>query len=64
MNEDWNAPQQLPSEFIKKMLSEKSISKPPSSVFTAGSGVYTFCGQCGKLVKMNKWILGSLHVCA
>jgi len=28
-----------------------------------GNGVYMWCKWCDKLVKMNKFILGSLHIC-
>lgn len=29
----------------------------------AGNGIYMVCLWCGKLVKLNKFIFGSLHVC-
>lgn len=29
----------------------------------AGSKIYETCGKCGKLVQINKWLFGSLHVC-
>jgi len=28
-----------------------------------GRGIYMWCKWCDKLVKMNKFILGSLHIC-
>jgi hypothetical protein len=28
----------------------------------AGNGIYETCGDCGKLVKINKWC-GGLHFC-
>lgn len=30
----------------------------------AGSGIYVLCPDCEKLVKVNKWLFGSLHICA
>ena len=29
-----------------------------------GKDVYTRCADCGKVVRLNKWIFGGLHVCA
>ena len=29
----------------------------------AGNNIYDTCGKCYKLVKINKTIFGSLHVC-
>lgn len=29
-----------------------------------GDGIYQRCPGCGDIVKLNKFILGSIHVCA
>lgn len=29
----------------------------------AGSKIYEYCGVCGELVRINKFILGSIHIC-
>lgn len=28
-----------------------------------GRGLYTMCTDCGKIIKLNKFMLGSLHLC-
>lgn len=28
-----------------------------------GNGIYSHCPTCGSLVKINKFLFGSLHVC-
>ena len=46
-------------------------SRPPSlselirdgTVTVAGNGMYATCRNCGKTVKLNKFFLGSLHIC-
>ena len=35
----------------------------PEGVFVAGNGLYAECGDCGKIVKLNKWLFGGLHNC-
>jgi len=30
----------------------------------AGRGLYDYCGGCGKLVQLNKFIFGSMHLCS
>lgn len=32
-------------------------------MIVAGNGIYEKCGWCGQLVKLNKFIFGSLHPC-
>ena len=39
------------------------VSKPPKGVFVAGNGVYVECRWCGKIVRLNKFLFGSLHFC-
>lgn len=29
----------------------------------AGNKIYDHCGYCGRLVCLNKFILGSIHIC-
>ena len=33
-------------------------------MITAGNGIYERCPDCGKLVKLNKFLFGSLHICS
>lgn len=30
----------------------------------AGEGIYDTCPRCGKLVKLNKFLFGDLHLCS
>lgn len=29
-----------------------------------GNGIYQRCGNCGDIIKLNKFILGDIHVCS
>lgn len=33
-------------------------------VIVTNGKIYKTCGKCGKLVRVNKFMIGSLHVCA
>lgn len=33
-------------------------------MIVTGGKIYEWCAQCGRLVRLNKPILGSLHVCS
>ncbi len=33
-------------------------------IVSAGSKLYKLCPNCRKIVQINKWLLGSVHVCA
>lgn len=35
----------------------------PRGTFVVGNGLYARCRVCGKIVRLNKPILGDLHVC-
>lgn len=28
-----------------------------------GNGLYDVCPDCGQIVKLNKWLVGSTHLC-
>mgnify|MGYP007134671691 CR=1 FL=1 len=30
----------------------------------AGNKIYEKCGYCGRMVQLNKFLFGSLHICA
>jgi hypothetical protein len=32
-------------------------------MIVAGNGIYDKCSYCQKLVKLNKFLFGSLHIC-
>lgn len=32
-------------------------------LFVVGNAIYGKCSRCGKLIRWNKWLFGSLHVC-
>ena len=34
----------------------------PSAIVVGGS-IYSRCPACGDVVKINKWLIGSLHIC-
>lgn len=34
-----------------------------NSMYTVGNSIYAVCKRCGSLVKLNKWLFGSLHIC-
>lgn len=36
----------------------------PGEVVAVGRKLYGRCAGCGEIVCVNKWILGSLHLCA
>ena len=35
----------------------------PPGAFVVGSKIYCKCDDCGKLVQLNKFILGDVHLC-
>lgn len=39
------------------------MNQLPPGVFVVGNQLYTQCGACGKVIRLNKPILGSLHIC-
>lgn len=34
-----------------------------SKVIVAGGKIYAVCSMCGRLIRINKPIFGSLHIC-
>lgn len=32
-------------------------------MIVVGNGIYEKCCNCGSLVKINKWLFGSMHIC-
>lgn len=48
------------------MSADNSVEKlrlQPGEIMTVGNKVYGICAQCHSLVRVNKWLLGSLHIC-
>ena len=39
-----------------------AIPAYPSGIVVGGS-IYSRCPACGAVVKINKWLIGSLHIC-
>ena len=35
----------------------------PNGCFVVGKAIMCHCKDCGKLVRLNKLLLGSLHIC-
>lgn len=35
----------------------------PGEVLVVGNDAYTTCSDCGKVVRINKWLVGCLHLC-
>jgi len=40
------------------------IDKIPDGMFVVGNKLYGECCGCGKIVRINKSIFGSLHICS
>jgi hypothetical protein len=45
------------------VLNFRSSDFPRQIKFQLGRRVYAMCGSCKKMVRVNKRILGSLHIC-
>jgi len=41
-----------------------SFGVPRDKIMIVGNKVYAVCPRCGKLVQLNKLIVGSMHACA
>lgn len=35
----------------------------PNTAVKVGNKLYAQCFECGKVICINKWLLGSLHLC-
>jgi hypothetical protein len=40
------------------------MADPSPYLFATGAKIYSVCAGCGEIVRMNKPIFGSIHVCA
>lgn len=40
------------------------MTDPSPYLFATGGKIYSVCAGCGEIVRMNKPIFGSIHVCA
>ena len=34
-----------------------------NKILIAGNKIYQRCSYCNKLVQLNKWLVGSVHIC-
>jgi hypothetical protein len=41
----------------------KTPCQLPRGTFVIGRKLYCTCQHCGALVCLNKWLIGSLHIC-
>jgi hypothetical protein len=41
----------------------KEVKINGMKVYIVGNSMYARCSDCGSLVKLNKFFVGSLHVC-
>lgn len=48
---------------MRKQLIDALWGGVPVKILVAGSKLYTSCPRCKRLVRLNKPILGDLHVC-
>lgn len=39
------------------------MNRPPPGAFVVGKQLWARCQHCGALVRLNKPIFGSLHIC-
>jgi len=39
------------------------IDLKPGQVVAVGGKLYSRCADCGDIVHVNKWLVGSLHLC-
>jgi hypothetical protein len=46
----------------KKTLEDKYVSSEAGFII-AGNRIYKICPACRKLVQVNKFLLGDLHIC-
>lgn len=46
------------------MKEAQLINLKPGQVVAVGGKLYGRCAGCGEIVCINKWLLGSLHLCA
>lgn len=47
----------------KPTVPEIINNNPPRGTFIVGDKLMCVCATCGKLVRLDKPILGSLHIC-
>ena len=43
---------------------DKAPQQKELAIMIVGNKLYAVCPRCGKLVQLNKLIVGSMHVCA
>ena len=48
---------------MKIVVDGQVINIEPGQSFMSGGKVYAICPNCGKLVQLNKPLLGGLHFC-
>ena len=42
---------------------EVEASAGAPNILIVGNRIYTTCIDCGKVVHINKWLFGSMHLC-
>ena len=47
------------------MTDERSILRAlrPGEILVTNGKIYERCKRCREIVRMNKWLIGSLHLC-
>ena len=53
---------------MKDRDAHKDVEKPvrippPGEIFEVGGVIFSVCPKCLSLVRVNKWLFGSLHIC-
>lgn len=44
-------------------LDEQRVNNLPEGLFIVGNKIYGVCAECDKIVRVDKPILGSFHLC-
>ena len=59
----------LPVKEIEQGPQTRAPQQPPlmigayPAVYPVGRSLYSLCGRCRRIVKINKFVFGSLHIC-
>jgi hypothetical protein len=48
---------------MELIVNSQRVTLNPGEVITIGKKMYSICARCGKLVRVDKPLLGSLHFC-
>jgi|HubBroStandDraft_6_1064221.scaffolds.fasta_scaffold873029_2 hypothetical protein len=52
-----------PSWLLITLTKEEKAALANSKPIVRGTSIYALCWNCNTIVKANKWLLGSYHLC-